>query len=224
MTWSMKRKKEEDHQHECQHEEIEENNSATDPNSRPPYQWILIGPARSGTGLHIDPLWTNAWVTVLQGLKRWMLFPPCTPPEKVGMIQNQPQIPSSIWFRDYYDVVTNEKTWPAEWKPVEVLQKAGETVFVPNGWMHLVLNLECTVAVTHNYASEYGPFERMWKEVVVEESNFALRWYCGMKEKRPDLACRVWKYHERCRKEAEVNGDENGWACCLDISKASFCE
>jgi len=163
--------------------------------TRPPYRWILIGPPRSGTGLHIDPLWTNAWVTLLQGTKRWMLFPPTTPPEQVGMIEGSPQIPSSIWFRDYYDKVMDESTWPKEWKPVEVLQKPGETVFVPNGWMHLVLNLDLAVAVTHNYASEFGPFERMWQEVVTEEPDFALPWFQGMVLQRPDLAKRAYDFH-----------------------------
>lgn len=156
--------------------------------SRPPYRWVLIGPEQSGTGMHVDPLWTNAWVTVLQGAKRWLLFPPNTPYESIGMIENEPQIPSSIWFRDYYDKVTSS-SWPSEYKPVEVLQHPGETVYVPAGWPHLVLNLELTVAVTHNYASEFGPFfERMCEEMKRDEPEFALRWYEGLKRAgREDL-------------------------------------
>lgn len=174
-------------------EGCEMGNSTT---SRPPYRWILIGPRRSGTGLHVDPLWTNAWVTVLQGLKRWLLFPPCTPHDRIGMFSDRPQIPSSVWFQEYYHVVTSPD-WPKEWRPVEVLQHPGETVFVPNGWPHLVLNLQLTVAVTHNYASEFGPFERMWEEVATEEPDFARRWYAGMVIKRDDLAERVMVYHNK---------------------------
>lgn len=160
--------------------------------TRPPYRWILIGPERSGTGMHIDPLWTNAWVTVLQGKKRWMLFPPIVRLEEIGMIEGQPQINSATWFKLYYDKVIADD-FPEEWRPVEVLQVPGETVFVPNGWPHLVLNLELTVAVTHNYASEFGPFERMWTEVEEDEPNFAARWLQGMNHSRQDLVNRLKK-------------------------------
>ena len=40
------------------------------------HRWLLVGPARSGSSLHVDPLATSAWNTLLLGTKLWCVIPP----------------------------------------------------------------------------------------------------------------------------------------------------
>lgn len=42
------------------------------------HRWLLVGPKRSGSKVHIDPLGTSAWNTLLYGRKLWVLSPPGT--------------------------------------------------------------------------------------------------------------------------------------------------
>ncbi|XP_039049937.1 F-box protein At1g78280-like isoform X2 [Hibiscus syriacus] len=121
---------------------------------RPPFRWLVIGPARSGASWHVDPALTSAWNTLLCGRKRWALYPPGTVPLGVTVNVDDDDgdisidTPSSLqWWLDFYPLLANEN------KPIECTQLPGETIFVPSGWWHCVLNLETTIAVTQNFVN-----------------------------------------------------------------------
>lgn len=41
---------------------------------RPPFRWLVAGPARSGASWHVDPALTSAWNTLLSGRKRYAML------------------------------------------------------------------------------------------------------------------------------------------------------
>ncbi|KAH6816982.1 transferase [Perilla frutescens var. frutescens] len=125
-----------------------------DTDQRPPYRWLIIGPERSGASWHVDPGLTSAWNTLLCGRKRWALYPPGRVPLGVTMHVNEDdgdvniETPSSLqWWLDFYPLLADND------KPIECTQLPGETIYVPSGWWHCVLNLETTVAVTQNFVN-----------------------------------------------------------------------
>ena len=114
---------------------------------RPPWRWLLLGGPRSGTGVHVDPLYTHAWVYLVQGLKRWIFLPSHLSRDELRELGvGEPQLPSAQWFSRYRDAAA---ALPGA---VELVQRPGELVYVPAGRPHAVLNLDWSYALTHNYA------------------------------------------------------------------------
>jgi hypothetical protein len=119
---------------------------------RPDHKWVIIGPAGSGSSFHVDPNSTSAWNAIIKGVKKWVMFPPGVVPPGVHPSADGAEVTSPVsimeWFMNFYSAC---KTW--EKRPIECVCRAGEVVFVPNGWWHLVINLEESIAITQNYVS-----------------------------------------------------------------------
>ncbi|KAI9222512.1 hypothetical protein BC828DRAFT_345964 [Blastocladiella britannica] len=164
---------------------------------RPPFRWIVMGPERSGTGIHLDPLGTSAWNTLLVGHKRWCLFPPNSPqnlvnPPRRAVYYDARDLRYGIrrvshvvrdreaatWFNEVYP---NLAPWRDMLEMVEIVQKPGETVFVPGGWWHVVINLTYTVAVTQNFCS-LPNLERVYLQARRGRPKMCARWVANLME------------------------------------------
>ena len=55
---------------------------------------------------------------------------------------------------------------------MEFIQNDHETVVVPNGWWHAVVNLEDSIAVTQNYVS-VNNFPKFWTKFNKESPGLA---------------------------------------------------
>ena len=93
-----------------------------------------------------------------------------------------PAIASVVWFQDYY-----ARCMISHLGAIEILQRPGETVYVPAGWPHIVLNLEASVAITQNYSTEYPTMKRLIQAVEHEEPEIAKVWLKKLVSTRPDL-------------------------------------
>lgn len=115
----------------------------------------MFGLTPAGASWHVDPFLTSAWNSLIVGEKRWALYPPGrTPPglevemegEDADDGSGEPQVLSEItslqWYLEVYPHLKPEE------KPMEITQQPGETIFIPSGWWHCVLNLQHSVAVT----------------------------------------------------------------------------
>lgn len=83
------------------------------------------------------------------GQKKWVLFPPGQENALKDNLNNLP-----------YDITNIYKNTAH----LELIQNAGEAIFVPSGWHHQVWNLEDTISVNHNWVNGCN-ISQMWNSI-----------------------------------------------------------
>jgi len=175
------------------------------PEQRPDHRWLLLGAAGSGSALHVDPL-GSAWNGVMEGAKRWVVVAP----ELVAA--GEAAVPAAAaaacgaaagggtveaWFEDdgcgwpHWRRWLQARSGGAAGRWFEFTQRAGEVVYVPQGWAHAVLNLETfTVAITHNFVAEQD-VDRCWEFLRADHPVIAAQWLAALARARPEIAARL---------------------------------
>lgn len=160
---------------------------------RPPYRWIAVGPRRSGTVMHTDPLSTSAWNTCLVGRKRWVLLHPNTPRHiaKAKDVMSKEDDDEAV--NVFCDLLPRLREKGV--RTVEFVQYPGETVFLPGRWWHSVVNIDDTVAVTQNYCGRIN-FADVWRVARTERPCWSKRWLQAMAQHLPQLSVEARRLNE----------------------------
>ncbi|CAJ0937549.1 unnamed protein product, partial [Mesorhabditis belari] len=153
---------------------------------RPPHRWIVFGPARSGTAIHIDPLGTSAWNALIHGHKRWVLIPPDAPKALVKPMKHEAGKHPDEAVTCLLFLGVRSSSWPKEYPIIECRQAPGKLCFVPAGWWHVVINESVTVAITQNLCS-IANLHIVWPKTVRGRPKFSKHWFKRIKSERPEL-------------------------------------
>ena len=124
------------------------------------YRFVYLGPAGSWTPLHHDVMLSYSWSANVCGRKRWLLFPP----SETAKLHSRTgrQLASDVRAAD-----ADEFPTLATARRIEVVQEAGEALFVPSGWHHQVENLEPTLSVNHNWFNGFSVLA-LWRFLCTE--------------------------------------------------------
>lgn len=110
----------------------------------------------SSTPLHVDVFGSFSWSANICGLKKWLIIPQ----KNVAKLKKLlPELPN-----DLYAVQGHEEIFKKV-EAFEITQRAGETLFVPSGYFHQVVNLEDTISINHNWFNACN-LERIFENIL----------------------------------------------------------
>ncbi|XP_060638673.2 2-oxoglutarate and iron-dependent oxygenase JMJD4 [Anolis sagrei] len=113
------------------------------------YRFVYMGPKGSWTPFHADVFRSYSWSANICGKKKWLVFPPG---QEEFLRDRHGHLPFDITAPD----LKKSHLYPRYAQsspPVEIIQEAGEVVFIPSGWHHQVYNLEDTISINHNWVN-----------------------------------------------------------------------
>ncbi|NXK70764.1 JMJD4 protein, partial [Sylvietta virens] len=106
-------------------------------------------PALGMTPFHADVFRSYSWSANICGRKKWLLYPAGQEEFLKDRHGNLPFDVTAPELRDKRIYPRFGRSQP----PLEILQEAGEIVFIPSGWHHQVHNLEDTISINHNWVN-----------------------------------------------------------------------
>lgn len=115
------------------------------------YRFCYMGPSSSRTMLHVDVLHSHSWSANIAGRKVWQLLPPST--SHLVYDEHHTYHAHTLHYAELsaMDQQRFAKLQEANSHVIEIVQNAGEVLFVPSGWMHQVQNIEDCVSINHNF-------------------------------------------------------------------------
>ncbi|XP_053739117.1 2-oxoglutarate and iron-dependent oxygenase JMJD4 isoform X2 [Synchiropus splendidus] len=111
------------------------------------YRFVYMGPKGSWTPFHADVFRSYSWSANICGRKKWLLYPPGQEDFLRDTHGNLAYDVTSAELRDKSLFPRSDEAC----QPLEIIQEAGEIIFVPSGWHHQVYNLEDTISINHNW-------------------------------------------------------------------------
>ena len=136
-----------------------------------PSRWWTSGQTGSGTWPHLDPIGADAWNYVSSGSKWWILYP-LGEELNYGNLYCDEDCSTELWNAPHWfanvgvtaSLNEYDGTNPNK-RPLHVLQRPGEVLYLPNKVVHAVYNLEPTVAVAAHFASTQN-LQAVWDTIV----------------------------------------------------------
>jgi len=127
------------------------------------YRFVYMGPKGSWTPFHVDVFRSHSWSANICGCKKWLIYPPGQEKYLTDRLGNLAYDITSSDINDQQQFPDFEKAS----KPITVIQREGEVIFVPSGWHHQVMNLEDTISINHNWTNACGIL-KMWEHLQSE--------------------------------------------------------